>query len=414
VKSKIENRKSKIVVVGGAVAGASAAIHLRQAGFEVALIERERFPREKLCGEFVSPECFAHFRALGVLDEMRRARGVEISETVFFAPDGASVAVPSQWFRGKGYALGISRATMDLRLLEKAKNAGVEVLEETQAANLIFENNEVRGVVARGKTGETREIVADLTIDATGRAAVLSKLVSRENAKTQTKIKNQKSKIKNSLVGFKAHLENARVERGRCEIYFFPRGYGGLNFVENNFANHCFLLDARVVREFGGDVERIVREVVFKNQRAAQTLCEARPVHEWLAVAVDDFGRKRLNPAPRLFSVGDAAAFIDPFTGSGMLMALESAELLSHLIANFGAQRAAEIAARYEISHRQKFDRRLRVCAVLRRAAFVPGLAATTIRALGFSRAARELLARATRGGGGGSSSNRDARRAEF
>ena len=73
-QSKIQNLKSKIAIVGAGPAGASLAIRLAKENFDVTLIERDKFPRHKLCGEFVSPECLAHFRALGVLDEMLACR----------------------------------------------------------------------------------------------------------------------------------------------------------------------------------------------------------------------------------------------------------------------------------------------------------------------------------------------------
>src|SRR5688500_9713962 len=171
MKSKIQNPKSKIAIVGAGPAGASLAILLARENFEVILIEREKFPRQKLCGEFISPECLAHFRQLGVLDEMISAGGERISETVFYAPNGNSVSIPTGWL-GAGFhgALSLSRAEMDFRLMEKAKAAGVEVLEEASAVGLLFEKTEVCGVKARVKNNELKEIAADLTIDATGRA----------------------------------------------------------------------------------------------------------------------------------------------------------------------------------------------------------------------------------------------------
>ena len=104
-----------------------------------------------------------------------------------------------------------------------------------------------------------------------------------------------------------------------------------MSFVENGLANHCFLIKAEIVKEFGGDANKIVEEVIFQNKRARETMENAAPVFDWLAVSVDGFGRKNLNPAKNLLTVGDAAAFIDPFTGSGMLMALESAEILAQI-----------------------------------------------------------------------------------
>ncbi|MDQ3798198.1 MAG: FAD-dependent oxidoreductase, partial [Acidobacteriota bacterium] len=115
----MKNERRKIVVVGAGPAGAGAAIRLAQNGFRVTLIEREKFPRRKLCGEFISPECLAHFGRLGVLDQMLAAGGERIAKTVFYEPGGKSVAVPSEWFyQGGAGALSLSRAEMDFRLLE--------------------------------------------------------------------------------------------------------------------------------------------------------------------------------------------------------------------------------------------------------------------------------------------------------
>jgi flavin-dependent dehydrogenase len=132
---------------------------------------------------------------------------------------------------------------------------------------------------------------------------------------------------------------------------------------------------------------------------------EAVPVFDWLAVSVDGFGVKTLNPAPNLLTVGDAAAFIDPFTGSGMLMALESAKVLTESITE-NRFSPAEIVENYNLNFQQKFHKRLRICALMRRAAFVPNLAKTVISALSLSRVAREILARSTRQSGGIKKSN--------
>ena len=409
---KIQNPKPKIAIVGAGPSGSSLAIRLAKENFRVTLVEREKFPRRKLCGEFISPECLRHFQDLGVLSEMLES-GNRISETVFYEPKGKSISIPSKWFGGdlKG-ALSLSRAAMDFCLLEKARQMGVKVLEETQAIGILSKNDEIYGVKIKSKNGEITEIPADLTIDATGRANILGKLVGREisrkNAKAQynskfkiqnlkwAKTQNPKAKIQNRFVGFKTHLQNVNLEKAVCEIYFFRGGYGGLSYVENGLANHCFLIEAEIVKEFNSDAERIVQEIIFQNKRAFQTLKNATPVEDWLAVSVDGFGQKELNPATNLFVVGDASAFIDPFTGSGMLMAFESAEILAKVITENNTA-PKKIAESYKISHQQKFQKRLRVCSLLRSMAFVPNLAATAISVLSLSRWARFGLARSTR-----------------
>ncbi len=75
-----------------------------------------------------------------------------------------------------------------------------------------------------------------------------------------------------------------------------------------------------------------MRESVMKNRRAAYTLEHAEPESEWLSASWERFGRQRPSPAKGLLAIGDSAAFIDPFTGSGMLMAFESGELVAEMI----------------------------------------------------------------------------------
>src|SRR5687767_15794001 len=128
-QSAIRDPKSAIVIVGAGPAGSSLAIRLAGAGFETTLIERERFPRHKLCGEFISPECLSHFEELGVLEGMLAAGGERIYETHFYDRRGRGFAVPSGAFEGVGYALSLSRSEMDVRLLTRARESGVNVLE---------------------------------------------------------------------------------------------------------------------------------------------------------------------------------------------------------------------------------------------------------------------------------------------
>jgi flavin-dependent dehydrogenase len=386
------------VIVGGGPAGTSAAIHLAANGARVLLAEQKKFPRAKLCGEFISPECLGHFERLGVAARMMEAGGAELSETVFYSRSGRNVSVPSAWFgEGKAGALGLSRAEMDERLLERAREVGVEVLEETQSAGLLMdERRRVRGVRLK-QGGQSFEVNSLIAIDATGRSRALARRIEKDED-----IKHRSRKRSAPLVAFKAHLENVGGASGSCEIFFYHGGYGGLNRVEGGLSNLCFIVRARDVRACEGDAVRVMREVVMKNRRAAETLAGARVRSEWLAVALEGFGRRQIVPAVGMLAVGDAASFIDPFTGSGMLMALESGELAAqmivrHLHALRRGETFDEVACDYRVRYKQIFGARLRVCALMRRAAFVPRFAETLIFALSASERARRLLARSTR-----------------
>jgi menaquinone-9 beta-reductase len=382
-----------VIIAGGGPAGSSAAIHLATRGLSVLLAEQKKFPRAKLCGEFISPECAIHFEQLGVSHEMLAAHPAHLTETVFYSRRGNRVRIPSSWFGSNQAALGLSRAEMDERLLRRAADCGVEVLEDAQVSSLVIEDGRVRG--AKVKTqGHESSFRATITIDATGRKRALARSFEKTS---QPAIKNR-----NSLVAFKAHLRGALVEPGACEIYFYHGGYGGLSSIEGGLSNLCFIAAARDVRACNADADQVMRKVVCQNARAAETLAKARAESRWLAVALDSFGRHKLAPTPGLISIGDAASFIDPFTGSGMLMALESGELAAQIIAKHAeadSRRvlADQLAAEYRQAYSQKFDSRLRLCSMLRRAAFVPGLAGTAIRLFGLNARLRQRVTKATR-----------------
>ncbi len=379
-----------VIVAGAGPAGTSAAIHLALGGASVLLVEQKKFPREKLCGEFISPECLEHFARLGVADEMIGMGASFLRRTVFYSRKGQSVTVPSEWFGGPHSALGLSRAHMDQTLQQRARDLGVIVFEETQVADVLRTADRVSGIRAV-QHSEAREYTARVTIDATGRGCALARKVCPE-ARWSNK------RFKPRFVAFKAHFENAHPATDTCEIYIYDGGYGGLSNIEGGMSNLCFIVSARVVRDCNSDPEIVLRQVVSKNGRAAQTLARAQSVSPWLSVALGSYGRRTPVPAEGLITVGDAAAFIDPFTGSGILMALEGGEIAARAIFRYFASGSVkDLTREYRGSYSRSFDSRLWISGLLRQAAFVPGLAETAIQVFSKSEFARRKFAKATR-----------------
>lgn len=375
-----------VIIAGGGPAGSSAAIHLARGRMRVLLVEQKKFPRPKLCGEFISPECQTHFEKLGVAGAMISSAPALLDQTVFYSSKGHHVAIPSKWFGG-GAALGLSRAVMDEVLLRSAHDNGVVVHENVSITEPLFDGERVAGVRVK-IDGEHRDFRAPITIDATGRARILSRKINHAGSERP------------SLVAFKAHLKKTRVADGACEIYFYPGGYGGLSTIEAGTSNLCFIIAAEQVKRCNSDPNAVLRDCVMKNRRAAHTLENAEVCSEWLSASWERFGRQRPSAAPGLLAIGDSAAFIDPFTGSGMLMALESGELVAQVI--LGAAKKShgyvtDLEADYAASYRRAFDSRLRVCGLLRRAAFSARLVELGIAICGASERLRNRLARATR-----------------
>jgi len=337
-----------------------------------------------VCGEFISPECLSHFREFGVLEDLS-STGVELRRTVFYSRKSASVAVPSEWFGQGANGIGVGRDKIDFALLERARDLGVEIFEEHNAVGLVREDAAVCGFRSKDADGIMNEFRAPLTIDATGRTRVLVRHLENER------------RTKADFVAFKTHLTGVNIPTGDCEIYAYRGGYGGCSGVENGRHNLCFIVSAKLAKQYSGDAESIMRNVLFANHRAKGALQNAVASEPWLAVAIENYGRFNLAPADGLIAVGDAAAFIDPFTGSGMLLALECSRIAAAAIETNNGQSFAGLADAYSREHSRSFDKRLRVSSLLRNIAFVPFLAESTIKLLSLSTALTRRIARSTR-----------------
>jgi flavin-dependent dehydrogenase len=382
------------IIAGAGPAGSSAAIRLAMGGARVLLLDQKKFPRAKVCGEFISPECRDHFRQLGVEAQILLSKPAFLTETVFYSSSGHSVTVPTEWFGSRAVALGLSRSEMDYALLLKAKALGVTVLEEATISDVLTNDNQVIGLRVKLQQ-HVEDYYSRITIDATGRTRLLVRKIQQQR-------RRRRAARKPKLVAFKAHVKNAGVESGACEIYSYRGGYGGLSQIEGDVSNLCFIIAAEDVRRYTSNPHLIVNNVISQNRRAAETLLDATVCSDWLSVSLERFGSRTVVPHPGLITVGDASAFIDPFTGSGMLMAFESAELAATTILKYLVHSAESVSLDlfgriYKSMYQTKFDRRLRISGWLRRAAFVPYAAEAAILFFSVSDRLRRKTARATR-----------------
>ena len=373
-----------VVIVGAGPAGSSVAIRLAKAGRKVLLVEQKKFPREKLCGEFISPECIEHFHELGVSAEIDLAGPPSLSTTIFYSRNGRALPIRNEWLGSSNtVAIGISRSRLDELLVQRARTAGAEVWEETTGSP-VFSDGRLDHMNLRATDGADETVDAWVVIDATGRTRSLARAVE-PNGKPH----------RAEHVAFKTHLVNVKVERGACELYVYPDGYGGSSAVENGFYNLCFIVKAATVKRLGNDPERIWRETMLKNARAMQALGSATIAGEWLAVPITELGVGDPAPAEGLLSVGDAVSFIDPFTGSGIALALQSSRLAAEAILKNDT--FEDIAAAYRRKYDPTVRRRMRFSSYIRMAGKAGWVADSLIWLLSRNERLRKLAASGTR-----------------
>jgi menaquinone-9 beta-reductase len=388
-----------VIIIGGGPAGASAAITLAARGARVLVLEEKRMPRPKLCGEFITPESFPTLERLQVMAAMLGAGAQRLTHLSLVVASGKRVETPLAAMSAVAdYALSLSRARFDQILFERARAAGANCREGVAVKQCITDAGQACGVEALALAdGRVVRYDAPLIIDASGRNSRL--MVNRDERRAGPR--------GSRLYGLKAHLANVRGINEQVELYFFPQGYGGLSRVEGGLVNLCFIANERSFRAAGGDPAKIVEQTVMRNPLARERLRGAEVVGKWHSVGPLAFGHRRLSQGGVL-AIGDASGMIDPFTGTGIQIALRTGELAAEAIINaMNENRAAAPAslferalAHYAEAYAREFGKRMKVAGWLRRAALSPAVAGPVARLLAWSPALTRHVLRATRSGG--------------
>lgn len=382
------------MIVGGGPAGSSLAARLAAAGRSVLVAEQSHFPRHKLCGEFISPECLKKLDELGVRDRMMAAGARRIPEMILVGADGKSVELPLSVLNAEvDFALGLSRASLDAILLDRARELGAQVLEGTRVAS---QTSFIAGryqVEAMGPDGQKLAFTARAVVNAAGRDSSF--------AATSTSRRNMvdRASHRDRLFGCKVHLRGIDPQARINGLYFFEGGYGGLAHIEGGLTNLCMLIDEKLLSDASHDRNELLDRTMRRNPVASEILRDAVPDGSWLSTGPVSFGRSARPPnESNEIRVGDAYAFIDPFTGSGILRALDGADLIGSIVNRaFDARELSTQNLRIECDRAlgAVYSQKLRVSSILRRLAtdekrrslvrnmlaHVPGLARAIARA---------------------------------
>ncbi|MEK7830650.1 MAG: hypothetical protein AAB401_06155, partial [Acidobacteriota bacterium] len=278
-----------------------------------------------------------------------------------FAPDGRSLQIPMEWIaNGHPHAISLTRAAMDFALLERAREVGVEIREGFPVSPRLQREGNLTLIEGNVTNSTIEKFAASLVIDASGRNGAFSSQIPQEASRFNG----------SRLFGCKVHLRGVEGLNELGELFFFRDGYGGLTEVEGDRVNLCFLTTEATLKEAKGDRQLLLDLTLRSNPAGKQRLRTATIDGEWLGTGPVIYGRRQTMPG--VLTIGDAAAFIDPFTGSGILLALTSGELAATVVKNESVRELENIVKRYEQLHRAQFGWRYRATSMLRSLAFKP------------------------------------------
>jgi 2-polyprenyl-6-methoxyphenol hydroxylase-like FAD-dependent oxidoreductase len=363
------------VIVGAGLAGSAAAILLARAGWAVALIERQRFPRRKVCGECLAASNWPVLQALGIADAFRALAGSELKQvTLMHGRRAVTADLPPALDPRHAWGRALGREVLDTLLLEQARAEGATVFQPCAV-------QEIRGVPGEWQC-ELRmmdsrapwRVQARVVIDAHG---------SWEDLPTD-RPKRRLRRNASDLFAFKANFKGSSLCDGSIGVLALDGGYGGMVRADSGLTTvACCLrrdrlsairLAAPGVRA-GEAVQDWLQQECAGVQQALQGAERDGP---WLSAGPLEPG-VHLRNGEGIFRIGNAAGEAHPILGEGMSMALQSAALLGIVllspsgVASAPAGRLqAELNHRYAAAWRKAFVPRLRLAAAFAHAAMRP------------------------------------------
>jgi flavin-dependent dehydrogenase len=311
-----------VLIAGAGPAGAAAALRLARAGFRVAAVDRARFPREKICSEYMSPEGVRHLAALGVLDTVERAGGHPIQGTMVEAPRGSRLTglfalAGTAPFRVAG--LSVTRRILDHALVEAARGAGATVMEGTTVQGVLLENGAVVGLAVRSDDGAGRELRARLTIGADGLHSLVARAIGGRRFGSLRRY------------AFVAHVEGVPGLSDTAEMHVAADGYVGINPLGGGLANVALVVPRERAALARGRPETFFLEQLEQFPGVRGRVRAGSIVRAVLVTGPFAAWSRRVVTAGALLT-GDAADFFDPFTGEGICAALRGSELLESTV----------------------------------------------------------------------------------
>ncbi|HEX8608682.1 MAG TPA: NAD(P)/FAD-dependent oxidoreductase, partial [Pedobacter sp.] len=318
------------------LAGLTCAIHLRKSGHSVTLIEKNKYPHHKVCGEFVSNEVRSYWTSIGI--NVSTLGPVEISK---FSISSSTGNVVSSKLPLGGF--GISRHTLDYFLFQKALEIGCNIIQDTTDA-IDFSNNEFQI-----RTHENGTIIADLVIGAFGKRSSLDQQLKRPFFSK-----------KSPWLAVKAHYKGT-FNSNEVALHNFEGGYCGISKVENDIINVCYLADYAQFKKFK-NIDDFQREVLYQNPLLKQFFESSEMIFDQpITIAQISFAKKSA-VEKHILMIGDTAGLIHPLCGNGMAMAIHSAKLCAELCDNYLQNKIksrAQLEEAYTAVWKSTFEKRL-------------------------------------------------------
>ncbi|MBV7269053.1 NAD(P)/FAD-dependent oxidoreductase [Winogradskyella luteola] len=327
-----------VIIIGGGLAGLTNAIHLSKYNIEVLLIEKNSYPRHKVCGEYVSNEILSYLNFLGFNPLEFGATTISKFELTTHNNKKIKAKLPLGGF-------GMSRYEMDFQLYQLALKEGAEVIQD-KVVDIVFQGNQFKI-----QTKSKKNYISKIAIGAFGKRSNLD-------------IKFQRSFItkRSPYLGVKIHV-SGNFPEDKVALHNFKGGYCGVSKVENGHINLCYITNYEAFKTYK-DIDTFQEEVIFKNLDLKEIFQKSNLEFE-KPLTISQISFETKNPIENhMIMCGDSAGMIHPLCGNGMGMAIRSAQLASDLIIDYLQGKIStrkELEKLYSKKWKKTFSMRLKV-----------------------------------------------------
>lgn len=327
-----------IIILGGGLAGLTAAIDLSLKNYRVLVLEQKSYPRHKVCGEFVSCEVQPYLERLGAFPHRfapPRIDTFNVSDT-----HGQELTFPLPM-----PAFGVSRYNWEAFMAQRAQDAGAELRCEQKVTAVHWRENHFEVHTRSGQ-----KFTAPVAIGSYGKRSNLHRQLSPQFAARRTE-----------YLGVKRHYR-ATIPAATVQLHNFKGGYCGISQIEDGKVNVCYLMRQSALQPYGSLLE-FENKGLTENPFLKSFLQEAEPLWEQpLTISQVNFSAKPC-VENHVLMCGDAAGMIHPFCGNGMAMAIAAAQLAAQQVHRYFENQCSRqmMEAGYHRRWQQLFGRRLQV-----------------------------------------------------
>ena len=328
--------QTDILIIGGGLAGLTAALHFQKAGIAVILIEKDSYSHHKVCGEYVSNEILPYLQWLD-------ADPASLYPSLLTKLQFSTLSGRSIYTRLPLGGFGISRYKLDHFLYEKFVARGGCVIQDT------VRHIEFKKDTFTVYTQTEQQFTARQAIGAYGKRSSLD-----------LKLKRQFILQKSPFLAVKAHY-SGEFQNDLVALHNFKGGYCGVSKIEDQKINICYLADYRTFKTYK-NTEVYQEKVLYQNKYLKDIFERCTPLFE-APMTISQLSFDAKEPVTdHILMIGDTAALIHPLCGNGMAMAIHSAKICAELTVQFlkgDISSRTILEKRYMVSWNQHFNSRL-------------------------------------------------------